>query len=90
MAPASRVARMLALAHYVERLVGDGTLNNYAEAAERLGITRARVAQLTALLGLSSRVQEAILSGKLAVTERGIRSLTMEASWNRQQNCSRC
>ena len=31
--PVSRAARMLALAHYVERLVEDGTVKSYADAA---------------------------------------------------------
>ena len=86
--PASRLARNLALAHYVERLVEDGTLKDYAEAAWRLGITRARMAQLMGLLNLSPRVQGAILSAKLMVAERRIRSLTSEANWEQQQTFS--
>ena len=86
--PASRLARMLALAHHVERLVEDGTLKDYADAAELLSITRARMAQVMALLNLSARVQGAILSGKLTVAERGIRSLTLDTNWDQQQTLS--
>ena len=49
----SRVARQLALAYHVERLIEDGVLKDYAEAARVLGITRARMTQVTNLLNLA-------------------------------------
>ncbi len=61
--PVSRAARMLALAHYVERLVEAGSLKSYADAARQLGVTRARMAQIINLLNLPPRVQEGLLLG---------------------------
>ena len=36
----------LALAHYIERCIEVGAITNYAEAARRLGVSRARVTQV--------------------------------------------
>ena len=44
--PPSRAARMLALAHHVERLIEAGELTGYADAARGLGLTRARLTQV--------------------------------------------
>ena len=41
--PPSRAARMLALAHLIERSIESGRLADYATAARQLGITRSRV-----------------------------------------------
>ncbi len=83
-APASRVARQLALAHYVEQLVSEGQLKDYARAAEILGVTRARVTQVMTLLNLSPDIQERILVGDLRVSERRLRPVVGEASWEGQ------
>ena len=72
----SRVARMLALAYLVERLVDDGQLQSYAEAARLLGITRSRMGQVMGLLNLPLETQEKILTGELRVSERSLRSQT--------------
>jgi hypothetical protein len=63
---ASRIARNLALAYLIERRIEDGTLKDYADAARRLGITRARVAQIVELAMLPTRVQGAIFLGSAA------------------------
>ena len=73
--PVSRAARMLALAHNVERLVDEGTVSSYADAARQLGVSRARMTQLTNLLNLSPQVQDALLLGDLHLSERRIRAL---------------
>lgn len=83
--PVSRVARLLALAHYVERLVEDGTLKNYAEAARRLGMSRGRMTQVANLLNLSVSIQEGILVGGLESGERRIRSLVKHIVWQVQE-----
>ncbi len=83
-APASRVARQLALAHYVERLVSEGQLKDYAQAAEMLGVTRARVTQVMTLLNLSPEIQERILVGDLRASERRLRPVVGEACWSDQ------
>ncbi len=76
---------MLALAHYVERLVEQGTVASYADAARQLGVTRARMSQVLNLLNLSPRVQEALLLGKIDLSERRIRRLVASAEWEAQE-----
>ena len=84
--PASRLARMLALAHHVERLVEDGALKDFAEAARRLGYTRARMSQVMGLLHLSPEVQEGILSKDLKTTERRVREPALIVHWQCQES----
>ena len=69
---ATRIARMLALAYFVERQVETGVIKDYAEAARRLGISRARMSQIVNLINLSVSFQETILLGA-KVSERGLR-----------------
>lgn len=82
--PVSRAARMLALAHYVEGLVESGQVKGYADAARRLGITRARMSQVMNLLNLSPRIQEEMLLGKVDFSERRIRGLAAIPEWDAQ------
>ena len=82
--PVSRAARMLALAHHVERLADDGALPDYAAAARPLGLTRARLTQVMNLLLLAPRIQEKVLAGDLRASERGLRSVVGESEWERQ------
>ncbi len=79
--PVSRAARMLALAHYVERLVDQGAVKSYADAARQLGVSRARMSQITDLLNLPPKVQEGLLLGKIDLSERRIRALVARAEW---------
>ncbi len=79
--PVSRAARMLALAHYVERLIDQGVVASYADAARQLGITRARMSQILNLLTLPPRVQEGLLLGDLHLSERRIRALVANPEW---------
>jgi len=82
----TRLARQLVLAHYVERLVEAGTLTSHAEAAQRLGVSRTRMAQIMRLLTLSPVIQEAILCGELEATERATRPATTEVIWSNQSS----
>ena len=82
--PPTRVARMLALAYHVEDLVDRGVLASYAEAAARLGVSRARLAQVVRLLDLSPRVQEAILLGETEISERRLRGVARCAGSDEQ------
>ncbi len=79
--PVSRAARMLALAHYVERLVEEGAVASYADAARQLGVSRARMTQILNLLNLPPRVQEGLLLGDLHLSERRIRALVGSGEW---------
>jgi hypothetical protein len=77
------VARMLALAHEIVRLIGDGTFADQADAARALGFTRARITQLVDLTLLAPEIQEEILfaevrSGRDFVSERALRRI---GSW---------
>ncbi len=79
--PVSRAARMLALAHYVERLVEEGAVASYADAARQLGVSRARISQILNLLNLAPRVQEGLLLGKVDLSERRVRALGVNPEW---------
>lgn len=83
------LARRLALAHYVERLIDNGKLRNYAQAAAVLGITRARVSQLADLALLSAHIQEQVLDleavdGAEPMAERTLRVVAHAGTWAEQ------
>lgn len=79
--PPSCLARQLALAYHVEKLVDDRTLESYADAARRLGITRARMSQIVRLLSLLPiAAQENILLQHDVPSERKIRSLARDGT----------
>lgn len=69
------LARRLALAHLLERLIDEDKLRDYADAARRLGITRARMSQIADLALLPIDVQERVLVSQNAVTERTLRKV---------------
>ncbi len=77
----SRTARMLALAHHIERLIEAGELTGYAEAARVLGLTRARLTQVMNLLLLAPEIQSQLLTGASDATERSLRAVVQESSW---------
>jgi predicted XRE-type DNA-binding protein len=61
-ARAERLARRLALAHWIERKIEAGELRNYAHAAAVLGVTRARVSQSLDLISMPADEQERVLA----------------------------
>ena len=84
-----RVVTTLALAHRIEAKIAAGDIKDYADAARRLGWTRARVSQVMNLLLLAPAIQEAILdlpttTGRDPVTERQLRPIVAEADWDAQ------
>lgn len=84
------LARRLALAHYIERLIDAGKLRNYAHAAAVLGITRARVSQLTDFALLSAHIQEQVLAveavdGAEPMAERTLREVAHAGTWAEQR-----
>lgn len=86
----AKVARMLALAHHVQRAIEQGIAHDRADVARRLGLTRARVTQLLDLLLLAPLVQETILSleavdGREPFNERAVRSVASQFDWTRQR-----
>ncbi len=86
-----RVARMLALAHTIDEMIRAGELRDLADAARALGLSRARVTQLSALLLLAPEIQEAIFdlppvtNGRDPVSERSLRRIVAECDWERQR-----
>ena len=85
----SRAARMLALAHHVEQLIEAGKLSGYSEAAQALGLTRARVTQVMNLLLLAPEIQEQILTVELRASERSLRRVVREPAWEGQSRLVR-
>lgn len=80
-----RTARMLALAYHVEQLIERGEFESYAAVARHLDISTPRIAQVMALLGLASDVQERLLLGDTTIPERRIRAAVRFADWNQQR-----
>lgn len=60
--PVSRKARQWALAFYIERTIESGLIEDYANAARRIGVTRARLTQITDLLGMTVEEQGRLLA----------------------------
>ncbi len=85
-----RVVQLLGLAHRIDGVIRNGELNDLAEAARRLNLTRARVTQITNLLLLAPAIQEVLLdlplvtNGRDPVTERQLRPIAAEPDWNKQ------
>jgi hypothetical protein len=86
----ARVARLVALAHEIERRVRAGELDDLAHAARVFGLTRARITQISNLVLLAPAIQEEILAmppvtvGRDPITERNLRAIVGEPVWERQ------
>ncbi len=79
------LARMLAVAHCIARLIDTGAIRDHAEAARRLGVTRARASQLARLCWLAPSIQERILlDDTFDVHERDLRSVFRHIDWRDQ------
>ncbi len=82
-----RIVRLLVLSHEIQRQIRKGTIRNHADAARRLGLTRARLSQITSLLLLAPQIQESILNlppvveGRDRISERKIRNVVAEPFW---------
>lgn len=81
----SRLARMLAFAHRVERAIEAGELRDFADAAARLGVSRPRITQIARLALLAPSIQEAILDASIDVTERDLRPISEMLDWDDQE-----
>lgn len=82
--PKSKVAQMLALAHYIEQAIDNDMITSSADAARALGMTRARMTQVMNLLLLAPVIQAKILSGTIKVSEHRLRPVICEPAWNAQ------
>jgi hypothetical protein len=84
------VARFLAFAHDLDAQIRAGVYDDLADAARKLGLTRARLTQIVNLTLLAPAIQEEILAmppvrvGRDPVTERTLRAIVAESVWERQ------
>ena len=86
--PAS-IARRIALAHHIEELVERGELRDYAEAADRLGLTRARLTQICDLALLAPDIQASVLLGHVEPRDRHLREVGPHRLWADQRRVFR-
>lgn len=82
--PVARIAWQLALAHLIERAVEKGVVDDYAAVAHVLGLSRARLSQVTSLMLLAPEIQEAILAGRIRTAARHLRAAITEPNWESQ------
>lgn len=87
----AKVARMLALAHHLQRAIDQGLVADRAEVARKLGLTRARVTQLLDLLLLAPDLQSEVLemTAEDAVeptTERRLAGIARTVHWVQQRS----
>jgi hypothetical protein len=80
------VARLLALAHEIERRIRVGELDDLSHAARVLGLTRGRVTQIVNLTLLAPAIQEAITRGYEMFTERRLRGIVTAPKWRHQRD----
>ena len=91
----AKVARMLALAHHLQRLIDQGLVSDRAALARKLGLTRARITQLLDLLLLATCIQETVLmleaiDGVEPLCERKLRVFANARDWNAQATAWIC
>lgn len=79
------MARRIALAHHIEKLIERGELQDYAEAAQRLGLTRARLTQICDLALLAPDIQAAVLLGQVEPRDRHLREVGRQPLWSDQR-----
>ena len=86
-----RVARLMALAIHLAKLVDSGEVPDYSTLADIGHVSRARITQIVNLTLLAPDIQEAILflptikHGPDQITERDLRPLAAEPDWKRQR-----
>ena len=86
-----RVARLMALAIRMQRLIDSEEVRDYAELAHLGHVTRARMTQIMNLLNLAPDIQEEILflppveSGRDPIRELQLRPITAVPNWRKQR-----
>ena len=83
------VARRVALAHHIESMIERGELRDLSHAAERLGITNARMTQLADLTLLAPDIQTAVLLGRCEPRDRHLRAVGRHPLWTDQRRAFR-
>ena len=86
-----RIARLMALAIRMNRMLETGEISSQKELAELAHVTPARLTQILNLNHLAPDIQEQILelaniqAGRDAITERQLRSVTCDVEWKIQR-----
>ena len=86
-----RVARLMALAIRLERLLAEGVVRDYADLARLGGVTRARLTQIMNLTLLAPDIQEELLflprtfRGRDPVAEPKLRAIAAVPDWRKQR-----
>ena len=83
------MARRIALAHYIEARIERGELRDLTEAAERLGISSARITQVCDLALLAPDIQAAVLLGEVDPADRHLQAVGRHALWTDQRRVFR-
>lgn len=94
-APTSRVpriARLMALAIYFDRLIREGKVRDQSELARLAHVTQPRMTQIMNLDHLAPDIQEELLFlprapvGRVDLYKKTLRPLCAEHDWQRQRN----
>lgn len=86
-----RIARLMALAIRMHRLIDMGEVRDYAELARLGHVTRARMTQIMNFLNLAPDIQEDILflppveSGRDPIRELQLRPIAATPDWRKQR-----
>lgn len=81
--PRASAARLLAVPHFVERGLIDGSIESFEAAAELVGVSGARLSQIMRLLDLAPTIHERVVRGAF-VPERALRRQTLSVDWRDQ------
>ncbi|MBK8100634.1 MAG: hypothetical protein IPK26_26390 [Planctomycetes bacterium] len=87
---ATGIARRIALAHHIEALIERGDLRDYAAAARRLGLSRARLTQICDLALLAPDIQAAVLLGRVEPRDRHLRAVGTARALAGPEACLPC
>lgn len=82
-------AQLLALAHFVERGLNDGSIRYSDEAVAMLGIDRSWLSQILNLLDLGPEVQEVVFLVDNPVVEKRLREAVKRGLWTEQGDLNR-
>ena len=85
-----RISKLMALAIRYDQMLSEGIVQSQTELAELLHVSQPRMTQIMNLLHLSPEIQEDLLwrkeeLGRPKVTERDLRRMVSEYSWQDQQ-----
>src|SRR4051812_13651636 len=85
-----RISRLMALAIRLERLIGEGAVSNFVDAARLGGISRPRMSQIMTLTNLAPAIQEEllflpkVLPGSDRHCEKALRQIAQVTDWDTQ------